>query len=449
MPSSHNVSATDTLQQIIEQAQRQGADAADALFVEGTSLSVSWTNGKLESLERSEGAEIGLRVFVGKRQASVATTDRSPEALAEATERAVAMAKLAPEDPFCGLADANQITKTFPALELGDNEEPTAPQLIERARAGEEAALAVKGVTKSEGSRCGASETRVTLAASNGFAGSYRRTSYGQGVCVLAGEGTEMERDYDDSSVVFLSDLPLAASIGLRAGERVVRLLGSRKMPSCQVPVVFDPRESRGLLSAFSSAILGSGVARGTSFLKDRLGQAVFSPDVQIVDDPFRSRGPRTKPFDGEGILPQKRQIVADGVLTTWLMDLRSARQLGLASTGHARRGTSGAPSPGPSNFYMEAGKLSPAALCADIAQGFYVTETMGMGVNGVTGDYSLAARGFWIEKGQQTFPVSEMTIAGNLKDMFQHLTAANDLDFLYGIDAPTIRIEGMVVAGT
>jgi len=436
------------LEDIIQKTLRAGASAADAVLVEGTSLSVSWANGKLESLERSEGGEIGLRVLIGKRQASVATTDRSAEAVDEAIERAVSMARLAPEDPFCGLAQPDEIAKTYPTLELADDSALEAPLLMSLASEAEEAALAVPGVTRCEGAHIGASSTQVTLAASNGFAGTYRRTRYGLGVSALAGEGTAMERDGDDASAVFFRDMPSAASIGRTAGERAVSLLGSRRMPSCQVPVIFDPRESRGLLGEFAGAILGSGIARGTSFLKDSLGKQIFSKDIQITDDPFRARGLRTKAFDGEGLLPQKRQLVENGVLKTWVLDLRSARQLGLKSTGHAQRGTSGVPSPSPTNLYMEAGRLAPQELWQGLPQGFYVTETMGMGVNGVTGDYSLAARGFWIDKGELAFPVNEMTIAGNLKDMFQHLTAANDLVFLYGINAPTIRIDGMTIAG-
>lgn len=436
--------AEETVQKIL----RAGAEAAEAILVEGTSVSVSWHGGKLESLERSEGGELGIRVFVGKKQASVATTDLRDDAVREAADRAIAMARLAPEDPFCGLADPADIARDFPALEMADEGMFDADQFVGLARAAEEAALAVPGVTRCENVDAGGGETKVALAISNGFSGAYRRTHYGIGACALAGDGTEMEQDSDHVSKIFYADLPSASSIGRKAGERAVRLLGSRKMPSCQAPVVFDPRESGGLIGEFASAILGSGVARGTSFLKDKMGQRIFPENVTIVDDPFRRRGLRSKAFDGEGIRPTRCNVVEAGVLTTWLMDLRSARQLGLRSTGHARRGTSGVPSPSPTNLYLEAGAMTPESLMRDIKQGFYVTETMGMGVNGVTGDYSLAARGFWIENGIITFPVNEMTIAGNLRDMFLHLTAANDLSFLYGIDAPTIRIEGMTIAG-
>jgi PmbA protein len=257
-----------------------------------------------------------------------------------------------------------------------------------------------------------------------------------------------MERDYDYATRVFANDLPDAAGIGKSAAERTVKRLGARKMPTGQVSVVFEPRVAGNLLGSLAGAISGASVARGTSFLKDKMGQMIFSDAITIIDDPFRERGLRSRPFDSEGLLPEKRKIIDKGVLTTWLLDLRSARQLKLQSTGHASRSPGGVPSPSASNLYLEPGMLSPATLMKDIKQGFYVTDLMGSGVNGVTGDYSQAAAGFWIENGMIGFPVSEMTIAGNLKDMFGHLTAANDLAFNYGVDAPTLRIEGMTVAG-
>ena len=289
---------------------------------------------------------------------------------------------------------------------------------------------------------------RAAMAASNGFAGHYHRTSYGISASVLAGEGTNMETDYDYAAAAFQSDLPSAASIGQRAGERTVKSLGARKMLTCQVPVILDPRVANGLLQHLAGAISGSSIARGTSFLKDHMGERVFSDAITIIDDPFRERGLRSRAFDGEGLLPSRRNIIDKGVLTTWLLDLRSARQLGLKSTGHASRGAGSLPSPSPSNLYLEPGPLSPAELMRNIKEGLYVTGLMGMGVNNVTGDYSRAAKGFWIENGTLTFPVSELTIASNLKDMFRNVTAANDLEFLHGIDSPTLRLENMTVAG-
>ena len=445
---SASSAAASLLADIVANAIKQGADAADAMLIDAASLSVGYRLGKVETLERAESGDLGLRVFVGKKQAMVSATDRRPAALRELVDRSVAMAKAAPDDIFCGLADADQITKTWPNLQSADTEAPNAETLIALARQTEEAALSVKGVTNSEGADVGFSAAEVTLAASNGFTGHYRRTSYSLSASVLAGDGTQMERDYDYATRVFWADLPSPESIGLHAGQRAVKRLGSRKMPTGQIPVVFDPRVSGSLLGALAGAISGASVARGTSFLKDKLGQTLFPEHITIIDDPFRERGLRSRPFDAEGLLPSKRKIIDKGVLTTWLMDLRSARQLNLTSTGHASRSPGGTPSPSASNLYMEAGTLTPAELIRDIKQGFYVTDLMGMGVNGVTGDYSQAANGFWIEKGEILFSVNEMTIAGNLKDMFHTLTPANDLEFLRGVDAPTLRIEGMTVAG-
>jgi PmbA protein len=438
----------DELQDIIAQAKKAGADAADAIIAEGTSLSVSWRNRTLESLDRAEGTDLGLRVLIGKQQAIVSTSDRRPATLRELVSRAVAMAKAAPEDPFCGIADPSEIARRWPQLELGDTYDISAEKLILSAKTAEEAALAVKGVSQCESTDASAGETAVYFAASNGFVGHYRRTSYGISAAVLAGTGTAMEQDYDYSSAVFLSDLADPAQIGAQAGERAVRKLNGRKMPSGRFPVVYDPRIASSMLGHLIGAISGPAIVRGTSYLKDSLGKDVFGPQVSIVDDPFRPRGLRSRLFDGEGLLPQRRIIIDQGRLTTWLLDLRSARQLGMASTAHASRSPGGLPSPAPSNLYLEPGPLSPAELIKDIKQGLYVTEMMGSGVNGVTGDYSRAASGFWIDNGVISFPVNEITLAGNLKDMFRTLTPANDLEFRHGFDSPTIRIEGMTLAG-
>lgn len=442
------MNSTDLLQTLIAKAKKAGADAADAMLVDSRSLSVGLRLGAVESLERAESGDLGLRVFVGKKQAAVSSTDRSAKTLADMVERAVAMARLAPEDEFCGLADPDNVTHDWPHLELADTTEPSPQRLIEAARDAEDAARAVKGVTNSEGAETGLSLATVTLAASNGFVGSYNRSNYSLSTSVIAGEGTGMERDHDYASRVFYADLPAPSLIGRRAGERAAARLGARKMPTAQVPVIFAERIAGGLLGSLIGAISGASVARGTSFLKDKMGQQLFPSAITIVDDPFRTRGLRSRPFDAEGLAPLKRNIIERGVLTSWLLDLRSARQLGLRSTGHASRSPGGAPSPSASNFYLEAGSVTPAELIKDIKQGFYVTDLMGTGVNGVTGDYSRAAAGFWIENGAMAFPVNEMTIASNLKDMYRHLAAANDLEFQHGIDSPTLRIEGMTIAG-
>jgi PmbA protein len=448
MMTNNSGNAVDLLHDLIGRARSAGADAADAVFFEGTSLSHGRRLGKTEKLERSEGHDLGLRVFIGRQQAVVSSSDRSPKALNELVARAVEMARTVPEDPFCGIADPGQIAHDWPALDMSDTEEPGAEVLIERARAAEEAALAVPGVTNSEGAEAGWGRSRVVLVASNGFAGTYAGTSHGVSASVIGGQGTGMERDYDYSSAVYAADLRDPAEIGRSAGERAVKRLGARKMPTCRCPVVFDPRVARGLISALLGAISGPSIARGTSFLKDRLGERIFPEAITIIDDPHRRRGMRSKPFDGEGLPNRRRAIIDKGVLTTWLLDLRSARQLHLESTGHAARGTSSPPGPSPTNVWIEPGAVSPQALMSDIGSGLYVTEMMGMGVNGVTGDYSRGAAGFWIDKGEIAFPVSEMTVAGNLKDMFLRLAAADDLEFKAGMDAPTLRIDDLTVAG-
>jgi PmbA protein len=436
------------LTDLIDRARRAGAEAADAVMVDATSLQVSHRLGNPEDLERSDEADVGLRVLIGKSQASVSSSDFSTRALNELVERAVAMAKATPEDKYCGLADADLLAKDYPELDLADATEPTPDQLYAMAATCEAAALAVPGVTNSEEAGASWGRHRVALATSHGFAGTYASTSHGLYAAVLAGEGTGMERDYEHTSAHFASDLDDAATVGRLAGERAVRRLKPRKLPTKAMPVVFDPRVSRSLLGHFLGAITGPAVARGTSFLKDKLGLAVFAEGISIVDDPHRRRGLRSKPFDGEGVANRRTVLIDDGRLTTWLLDSASARQLGLATTGHASRGTGGPPSPGSTNVWLQPGKLTPEELIADIAEGFYVTEMMGMGVNGVTGDYSRGAAGFRIENGTLSHPVSEMTVAGNLKDMFRQLVPANDLVFRYGVDAPTLRIEGMTVAG-
>ena len=436
------------LDDLLVRARRAGVDAADALLVEGASLSVAERLGRPEKLERAEGNDLGLRVFVGKRQAIVSSTDFSARALDELASRAVAMARSVPEDPFCGIADPAEIATEIPDLDLSDPAEPTAEALIERVRATESAARAVPGVTNSEGAEASWGRSEVALAASNGFRQGYASSQWSTSVSVVAGAGTGMERDYDFTSAVHRADLEDAETVGRRAGEKAVKRLNPRKVATAKVPVVFDPRVANGLVGHLAAAINGASIARGISFLKDKLGERVFAAGIDIVDDPHRRRGLRSRPFDGEGLANRRCLLVEDGMLKTWVLDLRSARQLGLKSTGHASRGISSPPGPATSNLHLAPGKLSPQALIADIASGFYCTELIGFGVNNVTGDYSRGAAGFWIENGEIAYPVSEITIAGNLKDMFLNLMPADDLAFRYGTNAPTLRIEGMTVAG-
>ena len=440
--------ALDLLDDLLGRAKAAGAEAADAVVFDSIALAHARRLGALERLEREESQDIGLRVLLGKHQAFVSSTDSSSGALDELVTRALAMARSVPEDAYCGLAEPGQLARDMPEIEVYDPEEPATEVLIERAKLCEEAARAVSGVTNSEGAEAGWSSSRIALAASNGFSGGYAVSRHSMGVSVLAGEGLGMERDYEFASRTHGADLEDPAEIGQRAGARAVKRLGARKAATGRFPVVYHPRVSNGLLGHLASAISGPAVARGTSFLKDKMGEAIFAQGITIVDDPHRPRGLRSKPFDGEGIANGRRNVIEHGCLTTWILSLSSARQLGLETTGHAARGTSGPPGPSVSNLFMEPGPAGPAELMADIGQGFYVTELMGMGVNTVTGDYSRGASGFWIENGELAYPVSEVTVAGNLKDMFLTLTPADDLEFRYGTDAPTLRIDDMTVAG-
>ncbi len=437
------------LEDLIKKAKAAGADAADAVMFRSVSVSHAQRLGKMEKLEREESNDLGLRVFIGKRNAVVSSSDASPKAINELIERVISMARVVPEDPYAGIASDEEIAKSIPELDIYDPEEPSADELIKRAKDCEEAALAIEGVTNSGGAEASWGEATIALAASNGFSGAYNSSGHSVSVSVLAGERDGMERDYDFSSAVYGSDLISSTEIGRSAGLKTVRRLNPRKPDTTNdISVVFDPRVSSSIMGHMMGAITGPAIARGTSFLKESLGEKIFADGITIVDDPHIHRGLRSKPFDGEGLANRKQNIIESGVLQTWLLSLSSARQLNLKSTGHASRGTSGNPGPSTTNLYMEAGQLSVEELIKDIKQGFFVTEMMGSSVNGLTGDYSRGAGGYWIEDGQIAYPVSEATIAGNLKGMFLNLTPANDLTFRYGSNAPTIRIDGMTVAG-
>ncbi|MDX1541534.1 MAG: TldD/PmbA family protein [Geminicoccaceae bacterium] len=440
--------AIDLLAGLLDKAKRNGADAADALLVESGGQSAAWRLGKLEKVEREESRDLGLRVFIGHRQAILSTADLSPDGLERLVERAVTIARAVPEDKYAGLAAPDEIARDVQALDLDDGVEPSGERLAEQAAEAEAAAREVSGITNSEGAEAGWSRTRMTLAASNGFTGETARSRHSLSVSVIAGKNGTMERDYDFSSKVRAAELPEPAEVGRKAAQRAVRRLGARKVRSQSVPVVFDPRVAGGVVRHLVSAISGPAVARGTTFLKDRMGDQVFASGIRIVDDPFRPDGLRSRSFDAEGFKGERRYLVDDGRLTTWLLDLASARQLGLASTGHAARGVGSAPSPAPTNTWLEPGEPTPEELIREVGTGFYVTEMLGMGISYVTGDYSRGAAGFWIEGGELAYPVSEVTIAGTLQDIFLHLTPANDLEFRYGIDAPTLRIDGLTVAG-
>ncbi len=439
---------SDILEQALACAKSRGAEAAEAVIVEGTSLSASCRLGKLEDIDRSEGRDLGLRIFVNGAQASVSSTDFSRSAIAEAAERCIAMARSAPPDPYCGLADESDLTATIADLDIVDDIELSGERLRDLALETEAEALAIEGITNSLGAGASAGSGGLMLATSGGFMGGYRNSVFSLSCAVLAGEGTAMERDYDHASAVHFADLKSAREIGRGAGERTIRRLNPKKVETQNVPVVYDPRVSASLLRHFAGAISGAAVARGTSFLKDHMGKALFADDVTITDDPRRPRGHNSRPFDGEGVGNEALRLIENGVLRAWLLSTSSARQLGLRTNGRAARSIGAPPSPGATNLYMENGTLSPDELMADIKAGFYVCDLIGMGVNSTTGDYSRGASGFWIENGEITHAVSEVTVAGNLKDMYRRLTPANDLEFRFGTNAPTVRIEGMTVAG-
>ena len=441
--------ALNTLSDLIAQARNAGADAADAILYDRTSVSVERRLGQMETLERAESRDLGLRVFVGQRSAIVSASSVDPAGFAALAERAVAMARVVPEDPYGALSDhAVRRPEDGAALDLLDAAEPDLASLIERAQTAEEAALQVPGVTNSEGGSAGYGRTDVYLVTSAGFGGHFARTHHSVSASVLAGAGTDMQRDYDYHGTVHLSDLDDAVTIGRRAGDRAVARMNPTRPKTAKMPVVYDPRVSGSLVSHLSAAINGASVARGTSFLKDKLGQALFQSGITIIDDPRRVRGSRSATFDGEGVATRRREIVKDGVLQTWLLDDRSARQLGLVSTGHASRGTSSPPSPSATNLYMEAGRVSPADMIGGIREGLYITEMIGNSLNPLTGDYSRGAAGFMIRDGALAEPVAEITVAGNLIEMFMHLTPANDLEFRRGTDAPTVLVEGLTLAG-
>ncbi len=441
----------ELVQELIATAVAAGADAADAVLVAGSSVSVQRRLGETEHVERAEGRDLGLRVFVGRKSAIVSSSAIDPAGFRRLAERAVDMARVVPDDPYAALAETAAIgAAPDPGpLDLEDATEQDVAALTARAAAAEEAALAVKGITNSEGAEAGHGRTEVVLATSAGFAGRILRSSFSVSASAVAGSGTSMQRDYDYHATVHLADLDDPALIGRRAAERAVARLNPERPKTAKLPVVYDPRVAGGLIGHLAGAINGASIARGTSFLKDKLGERVFAPGIFVHDDPLRVRGLRSKPWDGEGTPTRPQAVIADGVLTTWLLDSRSARQLGLTSTGHAARGTSGPPGPAPTNLYLAAGTMTPTELMADIKLGLYVTELIGMGVNQVTGDYSRGAAGFMIRDGAIAEPVAEITIAGHLNEMFRHLTPANDLVFRRGTDAPTLRVEGMTMAGS
>ena len=438
----------DLAQKIIDLALSLGADSADAVVGESASLNVSCRLGKLEDTERSESRDLGLRAIIGQQQAFVSGTAVDAEALQRLAERAVEMAKATPADRYCGLAPADRLAKDFPALDLADEHEPSAAELQTMAQETEDTARAMAGITNSEGAGAAWGRGTKALVTSHGFAGSYSSTSFSLSCSVVAGTGDNMERDYASHSARHLEDLDTPETIGTRTGERTLARLNPRKLESKKMPIVYDTRVSASLLGHLSAAISGSAIARGTSFLRDAMDTQIMTAGLNVIDEPHRRRGLRSAVFDGEGLSPETLNLVQDGVLQSWLLDSTTARQLELESNARAARGVGGPPSPSATNLYLAAGTQDVSSILRDVGEGFFVTELIGMGVNGATGDYSRGASGFQIENGELTYAVSEVTIAGNLKDMFRHMTPADDLSFRRGVNAPTVLVEGMTLAG-
>lgn len=446
MKTSDAQSILDTL---LSDAKAAGAETCDAVLYSSVSSSVTWRLGKLEDVERSEGADLGLRVMVGKRQASVSTTDHSRASLKELAERCAAMAKAAPEDPYCGLAPKDRLAAApFADLDLGDYAEPSTDALKARAGECEAAALAVKGVVNSNGAGASYSEGKKWFATSHGFFGETGGSNHSTSVSVLAQDENGMETDYDYDSKTHLEDLQSATAIGEEAGERTVKRLSPQKIKSRTAPVIFDKRLSRSLIGHLSGAVNGAAIARGVSFLKDKLGEKIFADAINIIDNPHVRRGQGSRPFDGEGVANGQINLIENGVLTSWFMNSGQAMQLGLETNGRATRGVGGAPGSGSTNLHMEAGGESREALIAKAGEGLLLTDMFGPQVNPNTGDYSVGCSGFWIENGAIAFPVAEITIAGNLLEMFGDAEPANDLEFRGATNAPSILIPAMTIAG-
>jgi PmbA protein len=449
MPSPRDAASPDILPDLVAAALKAGADAAEAVASERASLSVGVRNGKLEDVEREESRDLGLRVFVGRRQATVSASDLSDATRARLVERAVAMARLAPEDPYAALAPQDRLARApFADLDLFDPTERDAAELESAAAEAEAVALAVEGVARSEGGHAAASSSRWRLVTSHGFDGAWRGSAFSLGVGVIAEKDGAMERGGEHRAVRHLSDLPSPASIGAEAGRRAVARVGPRKIASTTAPVIFENRVAAQVLSPLLGAISGPSIARGTSFLKDRLGQPVLPTGVDLVDDPFRPRGLGSAPFDDEGVEVTRRAIVEDGVLTTWLLNTASAAQLGLASTGHASRGLAGPPGVSTHNLHLEPGERDLACLMADAGSGLLITSMFGPSLNANTGDWSAGVSGFWFEDGGIAHPVSEITVAGNLKDLWARLVPGSDLEFRGSFNSPSLLFDAVAIAG-
>lgn len=433
-------------EQLVDLAIKAGADKADAVVVRSRSKGVSVRLGKVESTEASESDDFSLRVFIGRQVASVSANPGFD--LTALAERAVAMAKVSPEDPFAGLADESDLARDIPDLQLFDDTEVSSDQLRESALAMEEVARSINGVSNSLGAGASAGMGGLVLVTSHGFSGSYAGSRFSRSVGVIAGAGTKMERDHDFDSRLYFAELDSPEEIGRRAAERAIRRLNPRQVPTASnLTVVFDPRVARGFAGTIAGAINGASVARKTSFLRDKMGQQVLKAGLNITDDPLKVRGSSSRPFDGEGISGKPLTMIEDGVLKHWFLSSSAARELGLKTNGRGVRGGTSV-SPSSTNLALEPGDISPEELIRSVGTGLYITDMIGQGVDMITGEYSRGASGFWIENGELTYPVSEITIASNLKDMFMRITVANDIDRKFGVAAPTLAIEGMTLAG-
>lgn len=437
------------LREVVDAALKAGADAAEAVSAERRALSITVRMGDLEEVEREESRDLGLRVFVGRRQATVSGSDISAEARAKLVERAVAMARLAPEDPYAGLADPDRLARgELPDLDLYDQTEPSPEDLEGRARIAEAAAREVPRVTNSDGASSSWSTSQWHMLTSAGFAGVHRASGFSISASAIAGDENGMENGYDGRSVRWQADLPAPEKLGAEAGRRAVARLGARKIASTTAPVIFENRLAASLMGPLIGAISGPSIARGTSFLKDKLGQQVFAKGISIIDDPHRRRGLGSSPFDDEGVANARHAIIDDGVLTTWLLNSSSARQLGLTTTGHASRGLAGPPGVGPSNLTFTPGDRDQKGLMADAGAGLLVTGMFGPSLNGNTGDWSVGCSGFWFENGELAYPVSEITVAGNLLDIYARVVPGSDLEIRGSSNAPSLLIDGLAIAG-
>lgn len=437
---------------LIAAAVKAGADAADAVALSGASVSVDVRDGRLEHAERAEGTDLGLRVLIGRRQAVVSASDASGNSIGEMAERAVAMARAAPEDPYAGLADPSELSEIRDAagLDLDDlSDAPDPAALEENARAAEAAALAVPGVTQPESATASYGRQTVHMAATNGFAGGYTRSYRALSCVAIAGEGTGMERDYDADSRTFQADLRSAEEIGRTAGERAVAHHGARRPKTGRYPVLYDERVSSSLIGHLLGAVNGAAVARGSSWLKDALGQQVLPEALSLIEDPHRPRTSGSRPFDGEGLPTRRRAIIENGVLTGWTLDLASARKLGLTSTANAARGPASTPSPANWNLELTPGTRTREELLREMGTGLLVTSMIGSTINPNTGDYSRGASGFWVENGEIAYPVNECTIAGSLPEMLRAIIPANDARPWLSRVVPSIMIPGMTLAGS